>query len=275
MRLLKVLDKDMTSPFKSFQFEIGKDYHCNNFNTNYQEECSYGFYATDCDGLLYSYRKDKIIMECEVWGKSVEINEFKRRYENIKIIKEASLEDIKTSLEYANHLRGYNVLESVFPFNPFSVVNEPTENDYANLNLWASVRSSFVVSVLDSVWTSVRASVGDSVRISVWNYVRASVGDSVLDSVRNFIWTSVGASVGAYVGDSVWAYVGDSVGASVGDSVLAYVSNLFPGITKWEGINHEKGVNPFQQYIDLWYRGFIPVKINGEYKLVNKNGLCK
>jgi len=267
MRLLKVLDKDMTSPFKSFQFEIGKDYHCNNFNTNYQEECSYGFYATDCDGLLYSYRKDKIIMECEVWGKSVEINEFKRRYENIKIIKEASLEDIKTSLEYANHLRGYNVLESVFPFNPFSVVNEPTENDYANLNLWASVRSSFVVSVLDSVWTSVRASVGDSVRISVWNYVRASVLDSVFDSVRNFIWTSVG--------DSVWAYVVDSVGASVGDSVLAYVSNLFPGITKWEGINHEKGVNPFQQYIDLWYRGFIPVKINGEYKLVNKNGLCK
>ena len=251
LRLLKVLDRDMTSPFKSFQFEIGKDYYCHIFDANHENECSYGFYATDCDGLSYSYRPNKIIMECDVWGKSVEINEFKRRYENIRIIKKANIDDVKAALEYASLLRGYNVLESVFPFNPFSVINEPTKNDYANLNLWASVWAS----VGDSVWDSV----GDSVWDSVWASVRASVGDSVWASV----WDSVGDSVRV------------SVRVSVGVSVGVYASNLFPGITKWRHINHEDGVNPFQPCIDLWYRGFIPVKINGKYKLVNKNGLCK
>ena len=294
LRLLKVLDRNMTSPFKSFQFEIGKDYHCHNFDANHENECSYGFYATDCDGLSYSYRPNKIIMECDVWGKSVEINEFKRRYENIRIIKKANIDDVKAALEYASLLRGYNVLESVFPFNPFSVINEPTKNDYANLNLWASVMAS--VWVRASVRDSVGDSVGDSVRASVWDSVRdscyllnvrasvgasvgVSVGDSVWDSVWDYIRASVVDSVMAYVWDSVVDSVWDSVVASVWDSVGAsvgvYASNLFPGITKWRHINHEDGVNPFQPCIDLWYRGFIPVKINGKYKLVNKNGLCK
>jgi hypothetical protein len=70
----------------------------------------------------------------------------------------------------------------------------------------------------------------------------ASVRDSVRDSVRS----SVRSSVGASVRDSVW------------DSVWAYVSSLFPNIKKWEGIDHEEGVNPFQSGIDLWKRGLVP-----------------
>ena len=58
-------------------------------------------------------------------------------------------------------------------------------------------------------------------------------------------WDSVGTSVEA----SVWD--------SVGTSVCGYISSLFPSIKKWKYINHEKGVNPFQSGIDLWYMGLV------------------
>ena len=74
------------------------------------------------------------------------------------------------------------------------------------------------------------------------------------DSVWASVWASVRASVRASVGASVW----DSVWFSVGDSVYAYFSSLFPNIKKWEGIDHEEGVNPFQSGIDLWRRGLVP-----------------
>jgi len=44
-KLYKVLNEDLTSPFKSFQFELGKDYYCDDFDES-NEECSAGFYAT-------------------------------------------------------------------------------------------------------------------------------------------------------------------------------------------------------------------------------------
>ena len=72
---------------------------------------------------------------------------------------------------------------------------------------------------------------------SVGYSVRDSVGDSVGDSVRYSVW------------DSVW----DSVGASV----WAYISSFFQ-LDQWKGIEHEKGVNPFQSGIDLWESGFVP-----------------
>ena len=74
---------------------------------------------------------------------------------------------------------------------------------------------------------------------SVWASVRASVWDSVLDSVRDSVWASV------------WAYCG----------------SLFPEVKKWKYIDHEDGKYPFQPAVDLWKRGFIPVKLNGKWKL--------
>ena len=71
--------------------------------------------------------------------------------------------------------------------------------------------------------------------LKAWASVRASVRNSVLDSVR----------------DSVWAYCG----------------SLFPEVKKWKYIDHEDGKYPFQPAVDLWKRGFIPVKLNGKWKL--------
>ena len=81
---------------------------------------------------------------------------------------------------------------------------------------------------------------------SVGYSVRDSVGDSVGDSVRYSVW------------DSVW----DSVGASV----WAYISSFFQ-LDQWKGIEHEKGVNPFQSGIDLWEAGFVPSFDGDLYRL--------
>ena len=64
-----------------------------------------------------------------------------------------------------------------------------------------------------------------------------------------------------------WASVRDSVWASVRDSVWAYVGSLFTGIATWKYVNHEEVVYPFESGARLWKRGFVPVKIGGNWHL--------
>lgn len=54
-----------------------------------------------------------------------------------------------------------------------------------------------------------------------------------------------------------WIKVRYSVRYSVWASVRAYMSSFFD-IPKWQGIDHEKGKNPFQSAIDLWEAGLVP-----------------
>jgi hypothetical protein len=155
-------------------------------------------------------------------GEKVEIDQYKRRYENIEIIRKCTHKEIKELAMKLDGKLGYKLSEALFPFNPFSRKTKIKNEHIELLKQWASVEAR----VRDSVW--------DSVRDSVW----ASVEARVRDSVR----------------DSVW----DSVGASAWNSVSAYYSSLFPGIKKWKYIDHPEGVNPFQPCIDLWYAGIVP-----------------
>jgi hypothetical protein len=245
-QLYKVLREDMVSPFQQFKYTIGEKYHCDNFDEDTTRGCSRGFYATELDGLPYSFRRnDKpLVLKCNVWGKEVEIDLYKRRYENIELIEIVPYPLIKKSALKIEPLLGYKLSEILFPVNPVRMkkVTEVNEKHLQLLTNWASVG--------DSVWNSVR----DSVWNSVWNSVWDSVWDSVRDSVRD----SVGNSVRDSVRDSVWDSVRDSVRDSVGNSVGGYVSSLFPNVPKWLYVNHKPGVNPFQSGIDLWKMGLVP-----------------
>ena len=243
MKLLKVLNKDLKSPYQDFQFEIGKEYHCQDFDES-DEDCSSGFYATDIDGLPYAYNIHRKVFECEVWGKSKEFGIYKRRYENLELIREVPKEELIKLAKPRDTILGYKLSEVINPINPLLIGREmiATAQEIELLKQWALVG--------DSVWASVWTSVGDSVWASVWASVEASVGDSV--------WDSVEASVEASVGDSVWDSVEASVRDSVRDSVWAYISTLFPNIKKWKYIKHEEGINPFQPCIDLWKAGLVP-----------------
>ena len=70
------------------------------------------------------------------------------------------------------------------------------------------------------------------------------------------------------VRDSAW----DSVWKSVWDSVNAYIGSLFLGVQEWKYVKHGAAY-PFQPAVDLWKRGFVPVKIDGRWHLYGwRNG---
>ena len=260
MKLYKVLNKDLTSPFQGFQFELNKKYVCEDFDTS-TEECSRGFYATDFNGLAYSLNqggKKHSVFEVEVGGKSREFNQFKRRFEEITILRQLSEDEIKTSLLACEEAEGYKVLEVCYPVNPFTIEPIPLEEALVLLEQWDSIWDS----VATSVWDSVRDSVRDSAWGSVWGSVERSIGDSVRTLIWDLIW------------DSVWGSVGDSVRASAVDSVWAYTSSLFPNVKKWEYFEHAKGVNPFQSCIDLWRGGYVPSFDGHIWRLHTKNGIA-
>ena len=233
MKKYKVLNNNRISPFRSFEYPIGTELHCEDFDEDVSEDCSRGFYATDIEGLPYSWNINRTAWECEVWGKSVVIDQYKQRYENIKLIRQLNRKEIISLAQAEESRLGYILSEVLFPVNPLEI--EPKDIDYKSLLVkWDSVWDS----VMDSVWASVWASVRDSVWVSVGASVRDSVRASVRDSVRDSVMVSVGASV--------WV------------SVMAYISSLFPNITKWKYIDHPENVNPFQSAIDLWRAGYVP-----------------
>jgi hypothetical protein len=251
MKKLKVLKPGLISPFQSFQYEIGKEYVSKDFDDDVTKDCSNGFYATDIEGLPYSWNIHRECWEVEVSGKSVIFNQYKQRFEKQTIIRKVEREEMISLAKAEEERLGYLLSEVLFPVNPLLLNRKNvTDKEVELLKQWASVWASVWDSVRDSVWDSVRdsvvASVWDSVWASVWASVWDSVRDSVWDSVRDSVWDSVRDSVVASVRDSVW------------DSVGVYISSLFPNITKWKYIEHKKGVNPFQSGIDLWRAGLVP-----------------
>ena len=169
MKLLKVLHKDLTSPYQGFEFELGKTYVCDDFDTS-DEECSNGFYAVGFNGLVYAINKDgkkHSVFEVEVGGRSKEFNQFKRRYEEITIVRELSDDEIKEGLLACEEKEGYKVCEACYPIHPFSVEPIPLEDAKKLLQEWKKVWALIIASVRASVGALVGASIWDS----VWAYV--------------------------------------------------------------------------------------------------------
>jgi len=181
----------------------------------------------------------------------------KSGFKSLKIIEEVMNLDVLFGFKYQEAINPINPLGQSVLVNPFSINPPDIGNAAGNPSLildllrqWALVRNSIWESVGNYVWESVRNSVGNS----IWESVRNPVGNSVGNSVRNSVGNSVWESVRNSVGNSIW----ESVRNSVGDSVWAYIGSLFPNITKWQYIDHEKGIYPFQPAVDLWRIGIVP-----------------
>ena len=146
---------------------------------------------------------------------------------------------------------GFDIEKALFPINPL-LMNKPlisVENAVELVEKWSLVK--------DSARYSVRYSVMDSVMESEWNSLWNSVCNSVEHSVMGLVMESVLHSVKGLVWNSVCNSLGNSVGNSLWNSLWGYISSIFYGIEKWEGIDHEKGINPFQPAIDLWEAGYV------------------
>jgi hypothetical protein len=239
--LYKVLTKDMLSPYQKFKYDLNKKYVCENFDTDVTKDCSRGFYATDIDGLIYSFNIKQRVFECEIGGRKVEFDQFKRRYETIKLIREVPHEEVKGLAKKEENKVGYKLSEALFPINPLKIGREEvTKEDIKLLEEWVLVRNS----VNNSVWYSINNLASDS----AWKSLRGLLINSVGDLVWYSVWYLIKNSVGDSVGDSVW----NSARDSITDVIYAYISSLFPNI------KYEKGKNPFQPGIDLWRRGLVP-----------------
>ena len=245
MKLYKILiEKEGVyySPFQEYYYGSLEDLLGKPMTTTCSQSddsCDSGFYATPLEGLVYTNlsRPGTTVFEVEMGGDSKKFSEFKQRFSEQKFIRVVPMDEVK---ELVKGLQiGYDLYHALWPVNPTEIFNDVTEEDWVELDKWASVWASVTASVWDSVW--------------------ASVTDSV--------WASVWASVTASVTDSVWASVGDSMWASVGDSVWAYVGYLFQGIKTWKYVEHVPGVYPFQSAVNLWYRGFIAVRIGDKWGL--------
>ena len=259
----KVLASGMRSPFQNFVYEAGKEYVCEDFDPDPAHDCSRGFYATGIDGLPYAWNTSREAWCCEVAGRAVEINEFKRRYERIRLLERVEEDELRKLAEAEEETVDYRLAEVLFPTDPRMVTPLPPVAERQQLlSEWASVGASIWDSVWASVWASVGASIWDSVWASVWDSVWdsvwASVRDSVWASVRDSVWASVRASVRDSVRASVRASVWASVRDSVRDSVGAYIGSLFPRISDWRHITHAPGFYPFQAGADLWRAGLVP-----------------
>ena len=169
--LLKVLNKNMTSPFKGFKFERNKWYHCPDFDLG-DDECSNGFYATPIDGLHYAYRPGRRVFVAEVRGQSRIFDCMKQRYEDMMLTDELTTDQIKQMALDAEQRVGYRLSEVLFPINPLLLPKiTPTEADIILLKQWASVWASVGASVRASVWDSVGAYTGGLFpNITQWKY---------------------------------------------------------------------------------------------------------
>lgn len=131
MELYKVLTKALKGPYQDFQFKVGIEHICEDFDEDETKHCSRGFYAVDVDGLPFTYNIDRTVWRCEVGGKAVEIDQFKRRYERIRVIEEVKADELKNLALAWEPKVGYKLSEVLFPINPLTIIRKDNEvSDY-------------------------------------------------------------------------------------------------------------------------------------------------
>jgi len=198
MKLYKVLNSNMMSPFQNFKFKIGEKYHCDDFDCDISRDCSSGFHAVDIEGLPFAFNTKRKIFEVQVSGKSVEFNQYKRRYENIKIIRECEFSEIKKKAIKLESDLGYKLSEVLFPINPLKKLIKINDSHIELLREWASVCASVRASVCASVGARVCASVGASVgayisslfpNIEKWERIEHEKGKNPFQSCVD-LWNS-------------------------------------------------------------------------------------
>ena len=205
-KILVERDGKYLSPFQEFNYGRLEEFIGKEMSTTCSmsdDDCDSGFYATPLQGLVYTNlsRKGSTVFEVEMGGINKKFNEFKHRFTTQKFLRIVLIEELKELISKVDV--GYDLYHALWPVNPLEILNDPSDEDWKELDKWASVRKS----VWESVWESVR------------------------------------------------------------ESEAAYVGSLFPAIKKWKHIEHEEGVYPFQSAVNLWNRGFIPVKVEGKWGL--------
>ena len=242
----KTVRRNLKSWHGNLQYEVGKEISlpvvkepqlCNNTVLHASEK--------PLDALQYAIALDCALLE--VSGDEVVHGDNQSGFFFLSVIREIPDSE-------KDSLYGFSYNEAIHPINPCEITSELAERDKENLKQWASVS--------DSVWAYARDLFNDPVR----GLVVDSVMDSIAESVSNSIWSSFRISFRGFASNSIR----NSIGDSINDSFRAYVGSLFPTVGFYvylARLDNTEVKYPFQSGVELWKRGFIPIRLNKKWNL--------
>jgi hypothetical protein len=249
----KTVRRNLKSWYGNLQYKVGKEISlpvveetqlCTNTVLHASEN--------PLDALKHALTLDCALLE--VSGDEVIHGDHKSGFFSLSVIRE--IPDSEKDSMY-----GFSYNEAIHPINPCEITSELTEKDKENLKQWASVS--------DSVWAYARDLFYGSVE-PFSSSVRVMVMNSVMDfaeSLSNSILSSFRISFSGTLSKSIR----NSVGDSISDSFWAYVSSLFPTMGSryvyLARLNNTEVKYPFQSGVELWKRGFIPIRLNKKWNL--------
>ena len=242
----KTVRRNLKSWHGNLQYEVGKEISlpvvkepqlCTNTVLHASEK--------PLDALQYAITLDCALLE--VSGDEVVHGDNQSGFFSLSVIREIPDSE-------KDSLYGFSYNEAIHPINPCEITSGLAERDKENLKQWASVS--------DSVWAYARDLFSDSAR----GLVVKSVMDSITESVSNSIWSSFRISFRGFTSNSVR----NSIGDSISDSFKAYVGSLFPTVGFYvylARLDNTEVKYPFQSGVELWKRGFIPIRLNKKCNL--------
>jgi len=239
MIFYKITDKNMNSIYNDHYYELNGTYIFERYGNASNIDYNY-FHCNKLEDLtkLFIYYEEYRIFKVDIIENNNIIRDNGEKY-IIKFIEEVSYEELK-SLAFNREVElGYKLSEILFPYDPSirMEIFDVSKEDILNLKECKKINKRLK--------TSIEKSVTDSICDSIYKSAFINASHSIIEAVH-------------------WP---------IFESVYAYIGSLFPNIIKWKDIKHKKGIYPYQCYVNLYKRGFIPHFIGDKWVLYTRNDI--
>ncbi len=265
----KYLNKDRTSPYQHFKYNLRKKIFRADLDTDKNLECGKGINLATLEWILKDTSVlDKIIVEFSIPPEANIIvpngSSGKFRTDIVHRKKIHKPEDIFPEIRgLLKRLKKYK------PVNPITATKIPDKKRL--LKVLKKVGDQVGAQVGDQVWAQVWAQVGDQVGDQAWDQVWAQVREKVGDQAWAQVWAQVREKVGDQVGAQVRDQVRDQVWAQVGAQVRGQVrAQVY--IISYFAAKEFLSLGYDHPAFDLIRMGVVVVRINNKFKVFGKNG---
>lgn len=266
-KLYKVVigNDSFITPYRNFKFELGKEYHCDNFNDNHNINCAAGFYSTEIEGLIYTWLDfaNYRVIETENWGRNVKYDIYKWRWEYTKGIRVVPIEEIKALALAEEERIGYKLSEALFPIRPFQKDTiHIGEKDIDSIKKYGAVLKYEFMDVMEIITESVN----DKKLINILENSFVDVFVEVSTKVKSEI-CHFRKDKGVYVD-----YLKMNNALSL--SSWIYIASMFPNIKKWGDLG-DYASEAFMAIAALWRKGIIVCYDGNDWYIIQKEKITK
>jgi hypothetical protein len=138
----KVLRNDLTSPYNSFQYELGQWHHEPRIGYRNDDGCQIGFYAGSINSLLYRgvWRSDEAVYRCRVKGRRAGKLPLDECWEYLQVVERVEEPEVRVLAKRLHKKLGYNLAECLYLINPLLIKRGPvTKAEIELLRRWSLV----------------------------------------------------------------------------------------------------------------------------------------